>query len=246
MPTLKSTSETGKSPKPDAGRRSFIRKTGAAMTAVLASAAVGVSKSKTDAADPLQILEDMNAIRNLHKTYETRLDKGMYEEVVSLFSEDAEVFYNGGIFKGRKGVQRLYVDHFSRGVTGKRIEPAPGFQPEQQETIEVAPDRKTAKARFPYSIQVGEPMTANSSLVEMARLQGEGIVKWWEGGIYEAAYVKLGESWRIKRLEYRTASKADYKPGQTYARPMDVPAFSSAFPENPTGPDKLIKAIHNV
>jgi len=243
MPTLKSTSETGKSPKPDAGRRSFIWKTGAAVTAALASAAVGVSKSKTDDANPLQILEDMNAIRNLHKTYETRLDKGMYEEVVSLFSEDAEVFYNGGIFTGRKGVQRLYVDHFSRGVTGKRIEPAPGFQTEEQETIEVVSNRKTAKARFHFSMQVGEPMTGNSSLVELARLQGGGIVKWWEGGICEASYVKVGESWKIRRLEYRVIAKADYRPGQIYAKPIDVPAFSRTYPKNPAGPDKLSPAV---
>jgi hypothetical protein len=91
-------------------------------------------------------------------------------------------------------------------------------------------------------MQVGEPMTADSSLVEMARLQGEGIVKWWEGGTYQASYVKVGENWKIKRLEYRAASKADYRPGQTSAKPIDVPAFSSLFPKNPTGPDKLIAA----
>jgi hypothetical protein len=240
MNGLKSLSKSGNSPEPNTGRRSFLWRTGAAVTAALAYAAVGVSKPKTEKADPLQILEDMNAIRNLHKTYETRLDRGMYEEVAALFSDDAEVSFNGGIFAGRKGVRRLYADHFSRGLTGKKIEPAPGFQLEQQEMIEVAPDRKTAKARFHFSMQVGEPMTGNSSLVEMARLQGEGIVKWWEGGIYEASYVKVGESWKIKRLEYRVASKADYKPGQTYAKPIDVPAFSSVFPKNPTGPDILL------
>jgi hypothetical protein len=80
--------------------------------------------------------------------------------------------------------------------------------------------------------------------VEMARLQGEGIVKWWEGGIYEASYVKVGDSWKIKRLEYRVTSKADYKPGRSFAKEIDVPAFSSVFPKNPTGPNKLIPTTH--
>jgi len=256
MATLKPTPETGNSPKPITGRRSFIWKTGAAMSAVVASAVAGVSKSGADGSTGLQdqidrlssqvgSLEDANAVRRLHQVYESRLTKGMYEEVVGMFADGAEVVYNGGLFAGKEGIRRLYCSHFAPGLTGKKIEPAPGFEPDpaqQLDIVEVAADRGTATGQFPYSMQVGEPMTANSSLVEMARLQGEGIVKWWEGGIYEASYVKVGESWKIKRLEYRAASKADYRPGQTYAKPIDVPAFSSLFPKNPTGPDKLIPA----
>ena len=50
----------------------------------------------------LGILEDEKAIRTLHQTYETFLDSGRYEEVVGLFAEDAEVVFNGGVFKGKK------------------------------------------------------------------------------------------------------------------------------------------------
>ena len=244
----------GNSPKPDTGRRSFIWKTGAAMSAVVASAVAGFSKSGADRSTGLQdqidrlssqlgSLEDANDIRRLHQAYESRLNEGMYEEIVGMFADAAEVVYNGGLFVGKESIRRLYCNHFAPGLTGKKIEPAPGFEPDpaqQLDIVEVAEDRRTATGQFPYSMQVGTPMTANSSLVEMARLQGEGIVKWWEGGIYEASYVKVGESWKINRLEYRAASKADYKPGRTYAKPIDVPAFSSVFPKNPTGPDRLV------
>jgi hypothetical protein len=254
MNVLKSLSKPGDSPKTSTGRRSFIRKTGAAVSAVLASAVAGVSKSGPDhdtglkgemdkLANQIGCLEDVNVIRRLHQTYESYLNNGTYEEVVGMFANDAEAVYNGGLFAGKEGIRRLYCDHFAPRLAGKKIEPAPGFEPDpaqQLDIVEVAADRKTATGQFPYSMQVGEPMTGNSSLVEMARLQGEGIVKWWEGGIYEASYVKVGESWKIKRLEYRAASKADYKPGQTYAKPIDVPAFSSVFPKNPTGPDILL------
>jgi hypothetical protein len=254
MNVLKSFSKPGKSPKPNSGRRAFIWKTGAAMSAVAASAVAGFSKSGADRSTGLQdqidrlssqvgSLEEANVIRRLHHAYESRLTEGMYEDVVGMFTDDAEVVYNGGLYAGKEGIRRLYCNHFAPRLTGKKIEPAPGFEPDparQPDLVEVASDRKTATGQFPYSMQVGEHMTANSSLVDMARLQGEGIVKWWEGGIYEASYVKVGENWKIKRLEYRAALKANYKPGQTYAKPIDVPAFSSVFPKNPTGPDKLI------
>jgi hypothetical protein len=74
----------------------------------------------------------------------------------------------------------------------------------------------------------------------MSRLQGEGIVKWWEGGICKASYAKIGQSWKIKRLEYLASAKADYKPGRAYARPIEVPAFANTYPKDPNGPDRLV------
>jgi hypothetical protein len=252
----KPTIESSSSPKqPDSGRRSFIRKAGAAVSAVLASAAAGVSKPKADPDTELKdqigrlskqigCLEDAMAIRRLHQAYESHLDKGMYEEAVRLFTDDAEVIYNGGLFTGRdKGVRRLYCDRFGSGFTGKTIEPAPGFEPDSaqsRDSVDVAPDRKSARAQFPYSMQVGIPMPEDSQLVTMARLQGEGILKWWEGGILEASYVKDAGGWKIKRLVYRTVSSADYRPGRPYARTMEVPLFSTTFPADPSGPDKLV------
>jgi len=255
MATLKPTSRSSRNPKQhNAGRRSFIWKTGAAMSAVAVSAVAGFSKSGPDRNTGLQdqidrlsgqlgCLEDANAIRKLHQAYESRLTEGMYEEVAGMFADDAEVVYNGGLFAGKEGIRRLYCDNFAPGLTGKKIEPAPGFEPDpaqQLDIVEVAADRRTADGQFPYSMQAGAPMTEDSSLVEMARLQGEGIVKWWEGGICRASYVKAGEGWIIKRLEYREAAKADYRPGRTYAKTIDVPSFASVFPKNPAGPDKLI------
>jgi hypothetical protein len=131
--------------KPNTGRRSFIWKMGATMSVALASAVPGMSNHKPkqgsglDAevdrlSNPLGILEDEKAIRNLHQTYQTYLDNGMYEEAVGLFAEDGEVVFNGGVFKGRKdGISRLYCDCFSSGLTGKKIGPAPGFEADSKQ-----------------------------------------------------------------------------------------------------------------
>jgi hypothetical protein len=234
--------------KPNSGRRSFLWKAGAAMSAAVAAAVPGMTKisdSKNADADQLAnqlgILEDEKALCTLHKIYENLLDNGMYEEVAGLFKEDASVVFNGGIFKGKSSVARLYRDHFSAGLTGKNIGPAPGFEA-AQETITVAVDRKSAQAQFPYSIQVGAPIVSNSSLVGMARLHGEGIMKWCEGGVYEIAYAKCKKdgSWKIAKLEYRVLSQTDYKSGRAYANPISVSPFAKTYPADPAGPDLLI------
>jgi hypothetical protein len=257
MDVRKSPIKPDDSPKqPDTGRRSFMWKISAAMSAALASAVPSISSHKGNQSagldaevdrlsNQLGLLEDEKAIRNLHQTFETCLDNGMYEEIVELFTEDGEVVFNGGVFKGKRGgISRLFCDCFSSGLTGKKIGPAPDFEADseqQQEIIKVAADRLSAKAQFPYSIQVGTPMAPDSQLVNMARLHGEGIIKWCEGGIYEASYTKdiKDGGWEIKRLEYRVLSKTDYRPGKPYARPISVPLFAKTYPEDPAGPDRL-------
>jgi hypothetical protein len=210
----------------------------------LADQDAGLKDQVDRLSNQLGIHQDTNDIRTLHRTYESCLDRGMYEEVVNLFADDGEVSYNGGLFAGReRGVRRLYCDNFRSGLSGKKIEPAPGFEsdPSQmQDIVEVAPDRKSARARFVYSMQAGAPITSDSQLVKMARLQGQGIIKWWESGVHEVSYIKEGDSWKIKQLEYRVMAKANYAPGRSYARPINVPAFSKTYPADPTGPDRLI------
>lgn len=247
----------GSPEQPNTGRRSFIWKVGTGMSAVLAFAVPGMPKPGTDRdtelktrvdqlSNQLGILEDENAIRELHKTYETCLNNGKYEDIVNLFTNNGEVAFNGGVFKGKEGgVHRLYFEHFSPGLTGKRIDPAPGSlqnTEDRLDMIKVAADRKSAKAQFSYSMQVGVPMVSDWPLMKMARWYGQGIKKWWEGGVYDISYVKdiKDGTWKIERLEHRVLSKADYRPGKSYARPISVPLFSKRYPEDPVGPDRLI------
>jgi hypothetical protein len=255
METLKPESEPISSPKqPKSGRRSFIWKTGSALSAVLAFAVAGKSKSKSDEAGTLKervdrlsnqlgILEDRNAIRKLHHAYGYYLDKGIWEEIVNLFAEDGEVYFNGGIFKDKdKGVRRLYTDYFGQGFTRNNYGPVHGFlldQTQEQDVVDVATDRKSAKARFHCLMQAGAQVVSDLPMMEMARLQGQGILQWWEGGMYENCYVRDGGVWKIKRLDYRAIWQADYALGWAYSKPGYIRPFSKTYPEDPTGPDKL-------
>src|SRR5690606_15549741 len=128
------------------GRRSFFLKVGAGASAALASTAVMARRASDDADDAAvraALLEEERALRTLHQAFEQAIDKGRYDEVIELFAEDAQVTFNGGVFARRRGVSRLYRDRFWAGKTGKRMEPAPGFELDtdrQQDRVEVSAD----------------------------------------------------------------------------------------------------------
>ena len=46
--------------------------------------------------------------------------------------------------------------------------------------------------------------------------------------------------WKIRRLEYDTLSRAEYRPGKSYAQPISVPRFATRFPADQQGPDDLL------
>lgn len=241
----------------DTARRSFMWKLGAGMSAVLAATVPAFAKSaisndmklKTSVeslSKKVSMLEDEKSIRALHRIFEDSIDKGMYSKALDMFTDDAEVVFNEGVFKGKdRGINRLFCHHFKACLTGKKMEPAPGFElsaGQQQDTVEIAGNQKSAKAWFNYSIQAGKPVESECTLIKMARLQGEGFLRWWEGGVCELSCVKniKDGSWKIKRLEYRALSRADFRPGRSYAKAISVPKFRTVYPKDPAGPDRLV------
>ncbi|MBN1904014.1 MAG: nuclear transport factor 2 family protein [Deltaproteobacteria bacterium] len=248
------------SDQPNAGRRSFIWKAGAAVSALLATAvpAIAMPVFKKDKGLESEMerlnsrvasLEDEKSIHALYRTYESLLERGSYEDLVELFSNDGEVIFNSGVYKGKEtGVRRLYCSLFRSGMTGKRISPAPGFETaceSAQDHVQISDDRGSANGRFSYSMQIGVPLTSDSVLVSMARLHGGGVMRWWEGGTCHISCVKeaAGGAWKIKRLEYHTLAKRDYRPGKTYSTPVSAVPFAKAYPEEPNGPDKILVPV---
>jgi len=76
-------------------------------------------------------------------------------------------------------------------------------------------------------MRVGTPMDESLQLVQMARLHGGGILHSMESGQCGVSFVKEGESWKISRMEYRSA--------QT----VETARFTKTYPENAIGPDRL-------
>lgn len=238
-----------------ARRRSFILKLAAiggglfaAKSALSENSKAGIDRLEMLQAEldsmKLQIgrLEDTQAIRKLQHAYGYYLDKCLYEETVALFADDCEVRFMGGIWKGKKGARRLYVDTFQGFFTDGKNGPVPGFLLDHlqlQDIVDVAPGRTAAKARFRTLMQAGTHIDSDAPMARSAREEGRPPSQWWEGGIYENHYVREDGVWKIKLLNYNPIWHADFDKGWAHTKPEYVPAYTETWPDNPNGPDEL-------
>ncbi len=63
----------------------------------------------------IQAIEDLESIKKLHQTYINLMDNLKYEEVMDLFTEDAEVeVRKSGIKRGRKEWSEIYIDTLAK------------------------------------------------------------------------------------------------------------------------------------
>jgi hypothetical protein len=205
-----------------------------------------LQKSVAELTQEVGILKDIHAIRRLQHAYGYYIDKCLYNETVDLFADDGEVCFMGGRFKGKEGVKRLYIGRFQKNFTNGKNGPVYGFlldHPQLQDIIDVAPDRKTAKARARSMMQAGSHESRNKGQAasDARGLDATGLPRqWWEGGIYENQYVNEGGIWKIKVLNYRPVWHGTVEKGWAYTPPQYVPFFSKTYPEDPIGPDELI------
>ncbi|MGZ5965966.1 MAG: nuclear transport factor 2 family protein, partial [Caulobacteraceae bacterium] len=201
------------------------------------TAAPDVAKELAELKDRLARLEDAQAIKHLQFAYGYYLDKCLYEEVVDLFAEDGEVVFGGGVFRGRAGLTRLYIEMFRKNFTGGHNGPVWGFlldHQQMQEIITVAPDRRTAKGRFRCFMQAG---THTSKRV----IEGPGpLQQWWEGGLYENDFVREDGVWKIRTLNYNVVFQGTFEEGWAKWGSM-FGLRGPLYPENPMGPDALIE-----
>jgi hypothetical protein len=121
-------------------------------------------KQRVDALEhELAIQKDIHEIRRVQYAYGYFIDKSQYDEVVDLFADDGEVWFLGGIYKGKAGIQRLYIERFRKNFTDNHNGPRYGWlldHPQLQMIIDVAPDRKTAEVRGRSFMQAGTHETA--------------------------------------------------------------------------------------
>jgi hypothetical protein len=156
------------------GRRSFLWKASAAVSATLASTLAPAAPSSPPDTD------DVQAIRDLQRAFGERFDPRRPEATAALLADRAEVQLEGLV----------------------RISGETAFE------VEVAPNRRTATARFGCAAQAESALAFPSSVVEMAKHQGEGCTRAWREGVFESAYVREGAAWKISRLGYRDKSTA--------------------------------------
>jgi hypothetical protein len=204
-----------------------VQKARKAKPPTLAALTARVAKLETE----LAIQQDIHQIRRLQYTYGYFIDKSQYNEVVDLFSDQGDVWFMGGIYKGKAGVRRLYIEYFQTQFTQGHNGPRYGWlldHPQMQMVIDVAADRRTAKARGRSMMQAGLHETA----------QGNPRA-WWEGGIYENEYVRERGVWKIKVLRYYPFWHGSFDEGWQKT-PIDFVKGKKPRPQDPLGPDALI------
>jgi hypothetical protein len=189
----------------------------------------------------VQKLEDTIAIRNLHHTYGYYIDKCFYQAVVSLFSSspEASVHFLNGIWKGKGGISRLYVEWFGALFTGGTNSLPRGFLLDHlmmQDVITVESgegEERRAKGRFRCFMQGGSHVS-----VPNEQRPKDVPEQFWEGGVYENEYVFENEKWKILTLRYNMCWQAEYHKGWSGSEAMK--GVEKCFPEDKWGPDEIV------
>jgi hypothetical protein len=167
----------------NSGRRGFLWKAGAALSAPLAAVATSAHARAYDDRDALHarlaLLEDVNAIRDLNRRYVQHVNAGAHDEAARLFAHPASAHVDGA--------RRLAADSLGGG----------------EDAIEIAADADTATSLLHCTAQTETPIEPVTPLVEMARAQGGGVARRSERGVLEGTYVKRAGSWKIERLVFR-------------------------------------------
>lgn len=167
-------------------RRAFFSSAGAALSAPLAMTAASVASAAARPGDAsadqrLAELEDVNAIRELNETYARHINAGAHDEAAALFVD----------------ARRAPVDDAVRTLSADRFG--------ERDVVGLAADGTAATARIHCAVELETPIEPGGTLVEMARLQGDGVVRRTERRVLEAAYRKVGGVWKIERLAWTSA-----------------------------------------
>lgn len=158
----------------------------------LSAKVAALSEELSQAQARLETLEDVKAIEKLTRAYGYYIDKGMWSQVVDLFAEDSAVQLGGaGIFRGRKGVDRMFAQGFGAGIgrgAGKDGLPHGVLfnHPQFQGIVDVDPGNQTAHGRWRT----------------LAQVAWQGKIAFWNEGVYENEYVKENGVWKFKLMKF--------------------------------------------
>lgn len=154
----------------------------------------------------VQRLEDTKRIEQLQRIYGYYRDNGEWEKVVDLFSDQAESVEvaDHGVYKGKEGVRRFYIDLIKGGKDKPRRYGAMSIAIQFQGVVSMDPDGSTAKGRWYGFLMEARP---TASLHE-----GE-LRQTWGHGIYENEYVKENGKWLIKKLHFFLHFRTPFEDG---------------------------------
>jgi hypothetical protein len=147
-------------------------------------------------AQELERAESVRHVKRLQESYAQYSQFGLWDEMASLFADDAEMIRGNDRVSGRAAIGDYFLERFGAGVHGL---PAGGLHTQLQfrPLINVAADGQTAKGRWwEWSL--------------LGRFGGEAE---WAGGIYENEYVREDGVWKFARVHYHPMLAGPYETG---------------------------------
>jgi hypothetical protein len=140
------------------------------------------------------ILEDIEGIKRLQRSYGYYIEHWMYEELIDCFADSPDTVLNisVGIFEGKAGIKRYFSGEKDRSANPEVLHQIMQLSG----VVDIAEDGKTAEGRW-YGFGL-------ASLP-----QGKGIIQNLTSGIYTATYIKEAGKWRILKLMWNPEIYAD-------------------------------------
>lgn len=168
------------------------------------------------------VLEDLEAIRRLQRSYGYYLEHWLHEEIIDLFSDrpDTRLNLQVGIFLGKEGVRRYYSglkDMYARNPELLHM------IMQLSGVVDIAEDGLTAAGRW-YGFGV------------WALPLDEGVSHGLASGIYTVEYIKEDGVWKIWKFMWNPCVMANPATGWVKPERRIKTGSRPAFP--PTAPDQ--------
>jgi hypothetical protein len=142
---------------------------------------------------------DIIAIEKLQKKYGYCLDRGRKEDIINMFSDDAESIEvsDYGVFLGKKGVSKFFHgDGKPKAQTQGRL----SLVLQIQGVVDVSPDGKTAEGRW------------TGFMIGTRNIKGVPTPSWGLG-TYENKYIKENGEWKFKKLNWNIIYRTTFEEG---------------------------------
>ena len=173
---------------------------GAATTAGARALMVEPTPAGPEAA---QLINDREAIRQLHLTFMELVENQAYEAATELFHEQAQLDLSGLRAAGKPAITRLFAVQYRLQRAAVIHSAYRQNAAQRKDRMSISPARRQATATFHTEVQISTPLQGDSTVAQMARLQGQMADRRWESGRFDARYVKVpGGLWKIAALQY--------------------------------------------
>ncbi len=168
--------------------------------------------------EALSLSEAEKAAETLQRKFGYYIDKNMWSDAASLFTDDASFEWGGsGVYRGRDNILAYFNALGGEGPQQGVLNDNMILMP----TVYVAPDGLSAAGRF-------------QGFSQLAR---HGEWARWETGIYETHFVNEGGIWKIGSMRYVQTMASPYEDGWgVTALPLNAPLTDPA-PDSPPSLD---------